>query len=52
MAAVNLGLLVLSEKKVLAFAWSWLVILGTAGTMALAWSLTVLARRGESGGRA
>ncbi|MBI4246896.1 MAG: sodium/solute symporter [Candidatus Rokubacteria bacterium] len=36
MALVNLGLLVLSEKQILAFAWSWLVILGTAGTMALA----------------
>ena len=31
-----LGLLVLSETKVLEFAWSWLVILGTAGTIALA----------------
>jgi SSS family transporter len=36
MAAVNLGLLILSETKVLPFAWSWLVILGTAGTMLLA----------------
>ena len=36
MAAVNLVLLVLSELKVLTFAWSWLVILGTAGTMGLA----------------
>ena len=36
MAALNLGLLVLSETKVLPFAWSWLVILGTAGTMLLA----------------
>jgi SSS family transporter len=36
MALVNLVLLVLSETGVLAFAWSWLVILGTAGTMALA----------------
>jgi SSS family transporter len=45
MAAVNLGLLVLSETRVLVFAWSWLVILGTAGTMALAVGLTALRRR-------
>ena len=36
MALVNLVLLALSETKILAFAWSWLVILGTAGTMILA----------------
>jgi SSS family transporter len=36
MALANLALLVLSETKVLEFAWSWLVILGTVGTMALA----------------
>jgi SSS family transporter len=36
MALVNLGLLVALEKAWLSFAWSWLVILGTAGTMALA----------------
>jgi Na+/proline symporter len=36
MALVNLVLLVLSEYRILVFAWSWLVILGTAGTMALA----------------
>jgi solute:Na+ symporter, SSS family len=45
MAVVNLVLLVLSETKVLAFAWSWLVILGTAGTMLLAVGLTALRRR-------
>jgi SSS family transporter len=45
MAAVCLALLVLSETKVLAFAWSWLVILGTLGTMALALALTALGRR-------
>ncbi len=44
-ALVNLALLVLSEKRVLDFAWSWLVILGTAGTIALAWGLTALAGR-------
>jgi SSS family transporter len=45
MAVVNLVLLILSETKVLAFAWSWLVILGTAGTMLLAVGLTALRRR-------
>jgi SSS family solute:Na+ symporter len=42
MALVNLGLLVLSETGVLPLAWSWLVILGTAGTIALSWSLSPL----------
>jgi Na+/proline symporter len=45
MAVVNLALLILSETKVLAFAWSWLVILGTLGTIALAPALTALRRR-------
>ena len=36
MALVNLALLVLSEHGTLSFAWSWLVIVGTAGTMILA----------------
>jgi SSS family transporter len=36
MALVNLTLLVLSEYRILTFAWSWLVILGTGGTMILA----------------
>jgi SSS family transporter len=36
MALVNLTLLMLSEFKILTFAWSWLVILGTAGTVVLA----------------
>ncbi|HYB41996.1 MAG TPA: hypothetical protein VEL75_09525, partial [Candidatus Methylomirabilis sp.] len=35
MAVVNLALLVMAETGVLAFGWSWLVILGTIGTMAL-----------------
>jgi len=39
MALVNLALLLLSEMRVLPVGWSWLVILGTAGTMALAWLL-------------
>jgi SSS family transporter len=40
MAAVTLALLVFSETKVLPFAWSWLVIVGTAGTMAIALALS------------
>jgi solute:Na+ symporter, SSS family len=47
MAVINLGLLILSETKVLPFAWSWLVILGTIGTMLLAVGLTPLLCRRE-----
>lgn len=36
MALVNLALLVAAETGVIALGWSWLVILGTAGTMVLA----------------
>ena len=43
MALVNLALLVLSETGVLAFAWSWLVIVGTAGTIVVACALSALA---------
>jgi solute:Na+ symporter, SSS family len=45
MALVNLALLVLSEMKILIFAWSWLVILGTAGTIVLALVFSSAARR-------
>jgi SSS family solute:Na+ symporter len=45
MAVVNLTLLVLSEMKILVFAWSWLVILGTAGTIVLALVFSSAARR-------
>jgi len=49
MGGVNLALLVLSETGVIALAWSWLVILGTAGTMALAPLLApLLDRRTQS----
>ncbi|MBI2219231.1 MAG: sodium/solute symporter [Candidatus Rokubacteria bacterium] len=44
MALVNFVLLVLSERQVLPFAWSWLVILGTAGTIALALLLSRVTR--------
>jgi SSS family transporter len=36
MALVNLALLVMAETGVMPLGWSWLVILGTIGTMALA----------------
>ena len=48
MALVNLTLLVLSEMKVLVFAWSWLVIVGTVGTMALALAFSAALRRPTS----
>jgi SSS family transporter len=48
MALVNLVLLILSESRTLPFAWSWLVIIGTAGTMLLAIVLTSLFPRRSS----
>jgi solute:Na+ symporter, SSS family len=45
MALVNLTLLVLSEMQVLVFAWSWLVVVGTIGTMLLALVFSGAARR-------
>jgi solute:Na+ symporter, SSS family len=39
MAAINATLLFLSETKVLAIGWTWLVIIGTLGTFALGWLL-------------
>jgi SSS family transporter len=45
LALVNLVLLILSETKVLPLGWSWLVILGTIGTMVLAWVLGPLLDR-------
>jgi Na+/proline symporter len=51
MAVVNLTLLTLSETKILVFAWSWLVILGTVGTVALAVVLSPLMSRPATGGR-
>ena len=45
MAAVNLAVLVLSETGTLRFAWSWLVMVGTLGTMVLALLLSALVSR-------
>lgn len=39
MAVVNAVLLGLSEKGIIPLGWSWLVIIGTAGTFALGWLL-------------
>ena len=36
---IDAALLTLSEKGVFPLGWSWLVILGTAGTYGLAWVL-------------
>ena len=44
MALVTLALLVVSEKKIVEFAWSWLVVVGTAGTMGLALALSAFHR--------
>jgi SSS family transporter len=41
MALVNLALLTALEKGWVVFAWSWLVILGTAGTMLIAVALSL-----------
>jgi SSS family transporter len=47
MGLFNLVLLLLSETGVIALAWSWLVILGTAGTMMLAALLAPVLDRGR-----
>ncbi|HVQ77407.1 MAG TPA: hypothetical protein VMT79_17925, partial [Candidatus Binatia bacterium] len=45
MALVNLVLLTLSELRMIGLGWSWLVILGTAGTMLIATGLAPLLDR-------
>lgn len=49
MAAVTLALLVASETGLLRFAWSWLVIVGTAGTVGLALLLSAVVGRPRPG---
>ncbi len=39
MALVNASLLLLSEYGYIPLGWSWLVIIGTAGTFAIGWAL-------------
>jgi Na+/proline symporter len=50
MAVVNLALLALIETGRLPLAWSWLVIIGTAGTILLAVGLTPRPRSSEGSG--
>jgi hypothetical protein len=45
---VNLVLLTLAEMRVIALGWSWLVIVGTAGTMLLAWLLAPVLDRARA----
>jgi hypothetical protein len=47
MAGLNLVLLILSETGRIGLGWSWLVILGTIGTMALAAALAPVLDRGR-----
>ena len=49
MASVNLVLLTLAEMRVIALGWSWLVIVGTAGTMGLARLLAPALDRARAG---
>src|SRR5712691_9892874 len=48
MALVNLALLVMAETGVMPFGWSWLVILGTVGTMCLSAVLAPLLDRASA----
>ncbi len=52
MALVNLSLLILAETGALALGWSWLVILGTTGTMLLTVLLAPALDAGGGRGRA
>jgi SSS family transporter len=49
MAALDLFLLILSENGLLPVSWSWLAVLGAAGTYALAWAFTRPARSPAAG---
>jgi SSS family transporter len=50
MALINLALLVLGETGIVPLGWSWLVIFGTVGTMALSTALAPLLERGVRAG--
>ncbi len=39
-ALINLVLLILTEKKIISLGWTWLVIFGTFGTIAIGWLLS------------
>jgi len=47
MAVVNLTLLVLGETKVFVVGWTWLIIIGTLGTMAIGYALGPIWERTE-----
>ena len=38
-AVVNAGLLILTERGIFAVGWTWLVLIGTFGTMGMSWLL-------------
>lgn len=38
-ALINLVLLILTEQKIFVVGWTWLVVMGTFGTMGLSWML-------------
>ncbi|MFN0118227.1 MAG: sodium:solute symporter family transporter [Elusimicrobiota bacterium] len=40
MAVINSVLLILTEKKIFVIGWTWLVLLGTFGTMFVSWMLS------------
>jgi SSS family transporter len=49
MAVVNAALLYMSETKMIPLGWSWLVIIGTVGTMGLGWMLGPAMGGGKKG---
>jgi hypothetical protein len=50
MAMINLALLVMGETGIVPLGWSWLVIFGTVGTMALSTALAPLLDRPAQSG--
>lgn len=49
-AVTNLALLILSEKKILPIGWTWLVLIGTAGTFGIGYVLGPILDREEAAG--
>jgi len=45
MALINFILLVLTEKEIFVVGWTWLVIMGTFGTMGLSYVLAPILDR-------
>lgn len=50
MAAINFTLLMLTERGVFVVGWTWLVIIGTFGTMLLSWMLGLFFQEKKSQG--